>query len=84
MTVRKWSDATLVDIREYYQIGGEGPYKPGKKGISLSVEQWRALRADSAASPPPSACQRAARSDGVQKFQISDGVRWVNSKVACS
>ena len=45
VTVRKWNDATLVDIREYYQIGGEGPYKPGKKGISLSVEQWRALRA---------------------------------------
>ena len=40
VTVRKWNDATLVDIREYYQIGGEGPYKPGKKGISLSVEQW--------------------------------------------
>ena len=45
VTVRKWNNATLVDIREYYQIGGEGPYKPGKKGISLSVEQWRALRA---------------------------------------
>ena len=45
VTVRKWNDATLVDIREYYQIGGEGPYKPGKKGISLSVEQWHALRA---------------------------------------
>ena len=45
VTVRKWNNATLVDIREYYQIGGEGPYKPGKKGISLSAVQWRALRA---------------------------------------
>jgi len=44
VTVRKWKNATLVDIREYYQIGGEGPYKPGKKGISLSTAQWRALR----------------------------------------
>jgi len=44
VTVRKWKNATLVDIREYYQNGGEGPYKPGKKGISLSTAQWRALR----------------------------------------
>lgn len=45
VTVRKWNNATLVDIREYYQNGGEGPYLPGKKGISLSVDQWKALRA---------------------------------------
>jgi len=44
VTVRKWNNATLVDIREYYQKGGEGPYLPGKKGISLSADQWRALR----------------------------------------
>ena len=44
VTVRKWNNSTLVDIREYYQTGGEGPYKPGKKGISLSTAQWRALR----------------------------------------
>jgi len=32
---------TLVDIREYY--GNEGDEKPGKKGISLTVEQWESL-----------------------------------------
>ena len=46
VTVRKWKETTLVDIREYYQAGGEGPYKPGKKGISLSSAQWRVLDAN--------------------------------------
>lgn len=31
-----------VDIREFY--GAEGDEKPGKKGISLSKEQWEALK----------------------------------------
>lgn len=44
VTVRKWSGNTLIDIREYYQPGGEGEYRPGKKGISLNVSQWNALK----------------------------------------
>lgn len=32
----------FVDIREFY--GVEGDEKPGKKGISLAVEQWEVLK----------------------------------------
>ncbi|WP_411027189.1 transcriptional coactivator p15/PC4 family protein [Salmonella sp. s54925] len=31
-----------MDIREYYEDSGN--LKPGKKGISLQVEQWEALK----------------------------------------
>lgn len=41
VTVRDFKGSTLIDIREYY--GSEGDEKPGKKGIALSVEQWKSL-----------------------------------------
>jgi len=41
-TVRSFKGTTYLDIREYYDAGGEE--RPGKKGISLSTEQWSALK----------------------------------------
>lgn len=41
-TVRAFKGTVLLDIREFYEAGGEE--KPGKKGISLTIEQWETLK----------------------------------------
>jgi len=41
-TVRSFKGIPLLDIREFY--GTDGQEKPGKKGISLTLDQWEALR----------------------------------------
>uniref|UniRef100_H2ZF47 Activated RNA polymerase II transcriptional coactivator p15 n=1 Tax=Ciona savignyi TaxID=51511 RepID=H2ZF47_CIOSA len=40
--VRTFNGKVLIDIREHYQKDGE--IKPGRKGISLSTEQWEKLK----------------------------------------
>ncbi|KAL8528760.1 hypothetical protein ACS0TY_006279 [Phlomoides rotata] len=42
VSVRMWQGKVVVDIREfYYKDGNEFP---GKKGISLNMDQWKVLR----------------------------------------
>ncbi|KAL3866330.1 hypothetical protein ACJMK2_043637 [Sinanodonta woodiana] len=42
VTVSEFRGKVLVGIREYYDADGE--MKPGKKGISLNLEQWKKLK----------------------------------------
>ncbi|XP_062007374.1 RNA polymerase II transcriptional coactivator KIWI-like [Rosa rugosa] len=42
VTVRNWNGKVIVDIREFYVK--EGKQLPGKKGISLPMDQWNVLR----------------------------------------
>ncbi|KAL5523756.1 hypothetical protein ACEPAG_7929 [Sanghuangporus baumii] len=44
VTVRSFKGSVLVDIREFY--GKDDDLQPGKKGISLSPEQWAELKAN--------------------------------------
>ena len=41
VTIRQWKGKTLIDIREFY--GNKEELKPGKRGISLTLGQWKKL-----------------------------------------
>ncbi|XP_060066533.1 activated RNA polymerase II transcriptional coactivator p15-like [Ylistrum balloti] len=42
VSVSEFRGKVLVGIREYYEADGD--LRPGKKGISLSLEQWNNLK----------------------------------------
>ncbi|GER30213.1 RNA polymerase II transcriptional coactivatorKIWI [Striga asiatica] len=42
VSVRNWQGKLVVDIREFYIK--DGKEFPGKKGISLSMDQWKILK----------------------------------------
>ncbi|KAJ7084415.1 transcriptional Coactivator p15-domain-containing protein [Mycena belliarum] len=44
VTVRSFKGTTLIDIREFYTDKTSGEQKPGKKGISLGLDQWDELK----------------------------------------
>uniref|UniRef100_A0A8C6GHM3 Activated RNA polymerase II transcriptional coactivator p15 n=1 Tax=Mus spicilegus TaxID=10103 RepID=A0A8C6GHM3_MUSSI len=43
VSVRDFKGKILIDIREYW-MDSEGEMKPGRKGISLNMEQWSQLK----------------------------------------
>lgn len=44
VTVRKYRSSILIDIREYYEDKASGEDRPGKKGISLTRDQYEKLK----------------------------------------
>ena len=44
VTVRKFRSSILIDIREYYEDKESNEERPGKKGISLTKEQYEKLK----------------------------------------
>uniref|UniRef100_A0A8C6QFB0 Activated RNA polymerase II transcriptional coactivator p15 n=1 Tax=Nannospalax galili TaxID=1026970 RepID=A0A8C6QFB0_NANGA len=43
VSVQDFKGKILIDIREYW-MDSEGEMKPGRKGISLNMEQWSQLK----------------------------------------
>jgi len=44
LTMRSWKGRSLYDIREFYENASSGKLMPGKKGISLNVEQFNVMK----------------------------------------
>lgn len=51
--VSEFKGKRMISIREHYQKGGEGPWLPGSKGISLAAEQFETLCSNAEVQPEP-------------------------------
>ncbi|ODV77688.1 PC4-domain-containing protein [Suhomyces tanzawaensis NRRL Y-17324] len=74
VTIRKFKNIKLVDIREFYVDKASGEKRPGAKGISLTEEAWTKLvgsvsQVDAALAaldgPPTSKVKTEARAERV-------------------
>ncbi|KHJ88628.1 transcriptional Coactivator p15, partial [Oesophagostomum dentatum] len=45
VNVRNFRGKSLIDVREYYTDKASGELRPGKKGISLTKEQYQNFKA---------------------------------------
>jgi hypothetical protein len=43
LTISECKGKTKIHIREYYQDKKDNEWKPGKKGIALSIEEFKKL-----------------------------------------
>jgi Transcriptional Coactivator p15 (PC4) len=45
ITLSKFKDIEMINIREFYKERSSGLMKPGKKGITLNKNEWNSLLA---------------------------------------
>ena len=70
VTVGEYRGRKHVSLREFYCK--DGAWLPGKKGINLSVEQWRGLKA---AAPRVTARLRSGETSACVVAELGDGRR---------
>ena len=45
ISVNEWQGVTRIHIRSYFNSNGvDGKLKPTKKGVALTIEEWKALK----------------------------------------
>lgn len=44
VSVKDWQGTTLVHVRHHFQPEEGGPIIPTKKGVALTIDEWKALK----------------------------------------